>query len=113
MRTPAGKECSYFYGDYFRGRNKEECRLIDQGNGPVLWTPDLCKSCPVPDILAANACPNLILSAEVAKQFGFLGKKVKVSSYCTKTNSNVNEPKVGCGQCHPLPPVFTLTDDRK
>ena len=28
MRTPAGKECKYFYGNYFRGRKTEECRLL-------------------------------------------------------------------------------------
>ncbi len=112
MRTPAGKECQYFYGDYYRGRNKEECRLIDQGEGPSQWNPDLCKTCPVPDILAANACPNLILEADVVRQFALLGKKVKVTAYCTKTKANVREPKVGCGQCHPLPAVFTINDNK-
>jgi hypothetical protein len=28
MRTPAGTECKYFYGDYYRGRSQEECRLL-------------------------------------------------------------------------------------
>jgi hypothetical protein len=111
MRTPAGKECPYFYGDYYRGRNHEECRLIDQGQNPPKWTPDLCKSCPVPDIVAANACPHLVLSAEIARQYLVLGRKVKVSAYCTKSNTNVAEPRVGCGQCHPLPEIFTLNDN--
>ena len=28
MRTPAGTECKFFYANYFRGRNQQECRLI-------------------------------------------------------------------------------------
>jgi hypothetical protein len=111
MRTPAGKECRYFYGDYYRGREREECRLLDPGNGPPQWKPELCKTCPVPDIIAANACQHLILSAEVTRPMLVLGKRVKVSAYCTKSNSAVKEPKVGCGQCHPLPPIFTLKDE--
>ena len=34
MRTPAGKECQYFYGDYYRGRNQEECRLLSDATPP-------------------------------------------------------------------------------
>jgi hypothetical protein len=113
MRTPAGKECQYFYGDYYRGRNHEECRLIDQGEGPIQWTPDLCKSCPVPDILAANACPYLMLTPEITRQFIVFGRKVNISAYCTISNTDVKEPKIGCGQCHPLPPIFTVQDQDK
>jgi len=44
MKTPAGKECPHFYGDYYRGRNTEECRLLKaQGEH---WTRDLCTACP-------------------------------------------------------------------
>lgn len=107
MRTPDGKECSYFYGDYYRGKNFEECRLIGNAAPPHHWTPDLCKSCPVPEILRANACPNMILRAEVKVILFGLKKKVLVSAYCTKTNQTVNEPEVGCGNCHILPPEFT------
>ena len=41
MRTPAGTECQYFYGDYRRGRNHEECRLLDEAVPRQQWTPDL------------------------------------------------------------------------
>jgi hypothetical protein len=111
MRTPAGKECSYFYGDYYRGREFEECRLIDGGNGPRHWTPDLCNTCPVPGIQAANACPHLVLHPQIVKKFVLFGRRVNISAYCTKSNSDVAEPKVGCGQCHPLPSVFSLPDE--
>jgi hydrogenase-4 component F len=65
MKTPAGTECRYFYGNYFRGRQKEECRLIGVVQSPHNWTSDLCKTCPVPGILRANACPNLILKGSL------------------------------------------------
>lgn len=109
MRTPAGKECQFFYGDYYRGRELEECRLLDQG-GEKVWTPDLCQTCPVPDILAANSCPHMVIHGEVVRKFFILGRQVKVTAYCTKSNSDVDEPKIGCGQCHPLPPIFTVQD---
>ncbi len=101
MRTPAGFECRYFYGNYFRGRNVEECRLVTHD-----WTPKLCNTCPVPAILRANACPNLVLEGRVERRLLGFSKQVKVTAYCTKTASPVKEPAIGCGQCHPLPPLF-------
>lgn len=107
MRTPAGTECKYFYGDYHRGKNHEECRLIGNAAPPYHWTPDLCRKCPVPRILLANSCPHMVLSAKVKRSFLGIKRQVEVSAYCTKTQQNVEEPEIGCGQCHPLPPVFT------
>lgn len=106
MRTPAGTECRYFYGDYHRGRKLEECRLIGNLAPPRNWTSDLCRDCPVPSIIMANACPNLVLQAEVKNLIFNLRRRVKVTAFCTKTQQSVNQPKIGCGQCHPLPPVF-------
>lgn len=105
MRTPAGFECRYFYGNYFRGRKQEECRLIDP-TSPGKWTPDLCRTCPVPAILRANACTFMVLEGEVDKSFLGLRRRVKVRAYCTKSHTNVYEPEVGCGQCHPLADIF-------
>ncbi len=106
MRTPAGNECTFFYGNYFRGRHEEECRLIGDLPAPRNWTPDLCKTCPVPGIQRANACPNMVLDGEVhSLPFG-LRKRVKVTAYCNKTKQVVKEPHIGCGECHPVPPVF-------
>lgn len=108
MRTPAGSECPYFYGDYYRGKNQEECRLIGNRPSPQNWTPDLCSTCPVPGIIRANSCPNMVLEATVTRGFLMFGKrKVKVFAACTQTLSTVKNPEVGCGQCHPLPPSFT------
>lgn len=107
MRTPAGFECRYFYGNYFRGRNTEECRLIGNAAAPNHWTRDLCKTCPVPAILRANACPNIVLEGKVTG--GIFGhfRRVRVSAFCTRANQTVAEPEIGCGLCHPLDSIFT------
>jgi hypothetical protein len=107
MRTPAGFECSFFYGNYFRGKSQEECRLIGNAAPPHHWTPDLCKTCPVPGIQRANACPNMQLRGEVKGKVLNFFRRVRVSAYCTKSEQAVKEPEVGCGLCHPLPPAFT------
>ena len=107
MRTPAGTECQYFYGDYYRGRHDEECRLIGVVKPPNNWTSDLCKSCPVPGILRANACPNMILKGEVRGLILNFMKKVRVTAFCIKSNQAVAEPEIGCSQCHRLPEIFT------
>jgi hypothetical protein len=103
MKTPAGRECKYFYGDYYRGREREECRLLPEG----MWTPGLCQTCPVPRILDANACPYMRLSARVTRPLraGFQ-RRVEVEAYCEKTHRRVDEPEIGCGECHRLPPPF-------
>lgn len=110
MRTPAGKECKYFYGDYYRGRNHEECRLPDTGAGLTQWTADLCKTCPVPDILAANSCPHLVMEGEIFRQYILFGRRVRVNAFCKKVNLPVSEPHIGCGECHPLPAIFELDE---
>lgn len=106
MRTPAGTECKFFYGNYFRGRKQEECRLIGNAPPPHHWTPDICAKCPIPGILRANACENIEYKAEVQRSLFGLIKRVEVTAYCKKSQQFVAEPHVGCGLCHPLPPVF-------
>ena len=104
MRTPAGKECRYFYGDYYRGRNQEECRLLEPAG--LIWKPDLCSACPVPEILRANACTQMILEPKMERSFPFGKPRVKVKSYCTKSLRANFDPHIGCGECHPLPEIF-------
>ena len=102
MKTPAGKECKYFYGNYFRGAHQEECRLL----GNREWTPDLCKKCPVPEIQRANACENMTLTAVVKKGFLGMNRHVEISAYCSKSHDFVKDPYLGCGLCHELPDAF-------
>jgi hypothetical protein len=107
MKTPFGTECPYFYGDYFRGKQVEDCRLLNKPNQKKVWQRQLCSNCPVPQIIHANACPNMVLSGNVVKFIGL--KKVKVKAYCTKSHQTVKEPKIGCGQCHALPDELILS----
>jgi hypothetical protein len=106
MKTPAGKECRYFYGDYFRGRQREECRLLSAEQPPLRWKAGLCRDCPVPDIHLANACDHMQLKPRLARPFPFINQKVEVSAYCQKTRKSGFDPHVGCGDCHGLGDLF-------
>lgn len=105
MRTPAGHECPWFYGDYFRGKNVEECRLLQASSQP--WTRDLCAACPVPGIARANSCEHLTLRPSVGRPVSALfRRRVEISARCSKTHRDVAEPQIGCGDCHALPSLF-------
>ena len=101
MRTPAGSECPYYFEDFHRGRDRQECRLIDQTPSGGTWAPDLCGKCRVPRIVLANACPNLVLEARVKPGFlGLVGRGVEISASCRQTLGSVEVPEIGCGHCH-------------
>ena len=100
MKTPYGKECKYFYGDYYRGRQHEECRLLEQNPASDAWKPALCQTCPVPEILRANACAQLALRAHVGRTFLGLVQQVRVEAACREQRVEVKNPIVGCGHCH-------------
>jgi hypothetical protein len=104
MKTPAGTECKYFYGDYYRGRDREECRLIG-----AAWTRSLCSTCPVPGIDRANACEFMRLRGEVTRPIAAaFQRRVKVTAFCEKTERSGFDPHIGCGECHPFPPIFEV-----
>lgn len=106
MQTPAGKECRYFYGDYYRGREHEECRLLLDTTD--VWFPELCSKCPVPDILLANACEHMRFDPSLRRPFFILRPEIHIDTYCSKCQCDVNEPRIGCGQCHQLPDSFIV-----
>lgn len=106
MRTPAGKECRYFYGDYHRGREIEECRLLKSASPALPWRPELCQTCPVPGIQMANACTHMILEPRLSRRLPLFKQQVQVKTYCTKTGRSGFDPHIGCGECHTLPAVF-------
>ena len=109
MKTPYGKECPYFYGDYRRGRNHEECRLLLDNN--LEWQSKLCEKCEVPEIKMANACENMELIPKIEKLFIIGRPQVKIAAYCHQTNKNVTDPRIGCGECHPI--EFIILDDQE
>jgi hypothetical protein len=98
MQTPAGVECRFYYEDFNRGREIQECRLIQGNPASAPWQPGLCRTCPVPDILRANGCPNMVLTARVGRRW-LLFEQVRVDAFCTLAQEKVSEPKVGCGRC--------------
>lgn len=100
MRTPAGSECPYYFEDFHRGRNRQECRLIQSNPDSARWASDLCTRCSVPRISRANACPNLVLHANVRPGILGIGRGVTITSSCTLTKESVDEPQIGCGHCH-------------
>ena len=101
MRTPSNRECPYFYGDYYRGREMEECRLLPSSSS-IQWKPDTCKNCPVPDIVLANACKNMVLELQVKKTLPFMKPQILVNTFCEKTKRQGFDPYIGCGECHEI-----------
>ena len=81
-----------------RGRSTQECRLIAGNPASKPWRPSYCKTCPVPDILRANSCPNMTLEAWVGARWLIL-PQVRVRAFCSLTEQIVKEPMVGCGRC--------------
>lgn len=94
MRTPDGRECTFYYEDFYRGNDLQECRVPkDRRSDP--WTTDTCRECPVPDILLANGSPWLELTIRIRKR-PFLGTKVTVTARCTKHGLVLADPYTGC-----------------
>lgn len=113
MQTPAGKECRYYYEDFNRGREIQECRLIQRNRESPPWSPGLCQTCPVPDMLQANACPHLVLDGKVTKSLFGLVQRVEVTGWCSEYFLDVEHPAVGCGHCHEYrdgPSILDLVD---
>jgi hypothetical protein len=101
VRTPAGSECPFYFEDFYRGRDKRECRLLP-ASAQHRWSPDLCLRCPVPRIVLANACPHLVLEGRVVSGPLGIGRRMQIGASCTRTLAEVREPEIGCGHCHEI-----------
>ena len=90
--------CRYFYGDYFRGKNYEECRLLEQNkNNERPWRRKLCDTCPVPELLLTSNSRDLLLEAEVKRKF--LREQVEITfCVCGKHMLELENPK-RCPEC--------------
>jgi hypothetical protein len=99
MRTPAGKECRHYYEDFHRGRDVQECRLIQANPLSLRWRPSDCKRCPVPDVLNANSSPDLELHLSVIPRLLGLGRQLEVSASCLKHHIQIEDAFVGCPKC--------------
>jgi len=90
--------CRYFYGDYHRGRNREECRLLDANpNNQIPWKRKHCDSCPVPALVMTSNTPELVLEGEVKRKF--LRERVEVTfAICQKHLIELSDPHY-CPKC--------------
>ncbi len=90
--------CRYFYGDYFRGKNVEECRLLEASpDNRIPWRRKHCDSCPVPEILITSNSRTLELEAAV--QRSFLRERVEVTfAVCTEHMEELSDPR-HCPHC--------------
>lgn len=90
-------DCKYFHYDAFRGREVMRCRLLEQSGNHTQWTPKLCESCPVPDILRETNCKDLLLEGEVVRRFG-LFPRVQVFAVCGRGMKQLDDAK-HCPTC--------------
>lgn len=95
MDTPAGKDCKHYYEDFHRGREIQECRLIKLNAYSERWHPNDCSKCSVPDILLANADPDMDLTLTVKKGFLGFGRKLEVDAKNRLDGSVIEDPFVG------------------
>ena len=100
MRTPAGKECAFYYQDFHRDRHTQQCRLVEDKPDSLPWQPADCSRCPVPDILHANASEHLRISLTIKPMFLGLGRKLDVHAFCDKHMRALDDPYVGCPECN-------------
>ena len=84
--------CPFYYEDSHRRTPRRECRLLERNPASASWDESLCRSCPVPEILARNPCANLALEAEVKSRFRFL-RKVSVFAVCTAKIEEIDDPR--------------------
>lgn len=108
MITPAGSECRFYYEDYHRGHETQECRLLQRNPNSLDWKPSDCANCPVPEILLANSSPDLVLEALVKKGFLGFSRRIEVKAFCSKHVIDVPEPQVGCPECARERPGFDV-----
>jgi len=108
MRTPDGQDCRFYYQDFHRGREKQECRLQKENPNAGDWVPSDCAQCPVPSILRANASAYLELTWNVRYKYIFFGRTVEVTTHCAKHNIPIADPHVGCEKCNAERPGLDL-----
>lgn len=90
--------CRYFYGDYFRGKNVEACRLLEANpDNPIPWRRKLCDSCPVPAVLISSNCRDLGLEGTVKRSL--LRERVEITfAVCTRHMEQLADPLL-CPAC--------------
>lgn len=102
MKTPAGKQCRFYYEDFNRGRNLQECRAArrPEAGTSLQWQPKDCASCPVPEILNANASADMEIEVVIKPRLLGLGRNLTVAAHCSKHDIAITDPFVGCERCN-------------
>jgi hypothetical protein len=100
MRTPAGKECRFYYEDFHRRSGTMECRLVKANPASMHWQPRDCSKCPVPDILNANASKDMELTLTIKPKLLGLGRELHVTASCIRHRNPIQDPYIGCVQCN-------------
>jgi hypothetical protein len=95
MKTPDGRECRFYYEDYYRGRDVQECRLEKENPNSARWQPSDCSRCPVPEILRANSDPDMKLTLTIHP--GFLGffRRLEVTAHSRIDGKPIADPYIG------------------
>lgn len=96
MRTPAGKECRHYFQDFHRGRNIRQCRLIHDNPDSQPWKAVDCGRCQVPDILNANASPDLRLKLGVRSTLLGMRRVLELRAWCRDKEISVAAAYTGC-----------------
>jgi hypothetical protein len=99
MVNPSGAECAFYYEDFQRGSDRQECRAAKNPRSAV-WQPSDCKNCPVPAILAANGSPYLELSIFINPRKLIIGRRVTAEAWCSLHGPIDGDPHVGCPECN-------------
>ena len=106
MQTPYSAECRFYYEDFNRGRDTQECRLAIRSGTEKNWAAVVCKNCLAPRIQRANSCEHLLLEGRINKGFLGLNKRMEITTWCKKMECDVTEPEIGCGHCHADNPLL-------
>jgi hypothetical protein len=106
MKTPAGKECPQYYQDFHRGRAIQTCRMQERNPKSAAWHPADCAKCPIPEILRANASPNMRLTLTIHAGIFGIGRRLDVTAFCEKHDLEITDPYVGCPRCNAERPGF-------
>jgi hypothetical protein len=93
--------CRYYHYDYYRGRETEACRLIEQNSRSRRWRRSLCDTCLVPGILRESNCQHLALEATVERRW-MLFDRVEVFAVCTEAMEELRDPR-HCPHCAARP----------
>lgn len=106
MKTPAGKDCKHYYEDFHRGREIQECRLVKYNPQSDRWHPKDCEKCPIPDILRANADPDMVLELTLKSGFLGFGRKYDIRAYSQRDGHEITDPYVGTIKDNPGLEIF-------